>query len=195
MKGWFAVPGQAGDRTVEEQLRGLEPALKACKGKTVLDLGAAEGAISLEFAKAGAERVVAIEREVQFCEVARKLCAGHVVEVVNANLSEWIGAHPNPDQFDIVLALSIAHKLYDPGVLLSFACRSAKEVVVFRGPGKVNMFWDGWLRAKHAERGNEPVKRHVPTLMQEHGFVEGETLESGQGEKVQYWWRGEVGPR
>lgn len=189
MKGWFRVPGQEGDRSVQEQMRGLGPALLASKGKTVLDLGAAEGAIALEFAKAGAARVVAIEREVQFCAVARKLCEGYNVEVINAHLDPWIEEHPEPEQFDVVLALSVAHKLYDPAKLLSFAARSAKEMVAFRGPGKVNMYWDGWLTAKHADRGTDRIRRHVPTIMQEHGLVEGETLESGQGEQIQYWLR------
>lgn len=189
MKGWFKVPGQAGDRSVAEQMLGLEPALEACKGKTVLDLGCAEGAISLEFAKAGAARVVGIEREVQFSNVARKLCAGYPVEIINEHLNPWIESHPDPEQFDIVLCLSIAHKLYDPGVCLSFACRSAKEFVAFRGPGKTHMYWDGMLTAKHADTGKERISVHVPTVMQSHGFKEGSTLDSGQGERIQYWHR------
>jgi acetylglutamate kinase len=41
------------------------------------------------------------------------------------------------------------------------------------------MYWDGWLRAKFAERAGEPPgKCHVPTVMQENGFKEGDTLES-----------------
>jgi SAM-dependent methyltransferase len=169
---------------------GLEPALEACKGKTVLDLGCAEGAISLEFAKAGASRVVGIEREVQFSEVARQLCAGYPVEIINENLNPWIEAHPEPELFDIVLCLSIAHKVPDPAVCLSFACRSAKEFVAFRGPGKKEMFWDGWLTAKHAPEGQkERIRSHVPTVMQSHGFKEGATLDSGQGERIQYWHR------
>lgn len=184
VKGWFKVPGQVGDRTVEEQMLGLAAALSAAKDRTVLDLGAAEGAIALEFAKAGAERVVAIEREAQFCAVARTLCAGHKVEVVHANLGEWIVQHQEPERFDVVLALSIAHKLPEPKDLLSFACRSANELVVFRGPGKKDMFWDGWLKAKYGEG-----KCHVPTLMAEHGFVDEGIVDSARGERVQYWRR------
>jgi protein-L-isoaspartate O-methyltransferase len=189
VKGWFKVPGQDGDRSVKDQLRGLEPALKVAKGKTVLDLGAAECAISREFALAGAT-VVAIEREAQFCDVGRKLCEGLYVEVIQANLDVWIDEHPEqPQKFDIVLALSVAHKLFQPGKLLSFACRSAQEMVVFRGPGKQNLYWDGILKAKFAFSKEIHGQCHVPSLMAEHGFFEGDTLPSGQGERVQYWHR------
>jgi hypothetical protein len=185
LKGWFQVEGQRGDRSVAEQMRGLEPAIALAKGKTVLDLGAAECAIAREFALAGAS-VVAIEREAQFCEVGIKLCEGLSVEVIQAQLDIWIDEHPDPAQYDIVLALSIAHKLFQPGKLLSFACRSAKETVVFRGPGKQDMYWDGWLKAKFGTTEGRG-QCHVPTVMAEHGFVEGETLPSAQKERVQYW--------
>lgn len=184
-KGWFKIPGvQDGDRSADEQMLGLEPALKACAGKSVLDLGAAEGLISAAIARAGATRVRAVEMVPDHVTAARRVCKGLPVEVIQAELWGYIAAHSYPEQFDIVLALSIAHKLRDPGVLLAFAARSAKELVVFRGPGKKDMFWDGWLKAKFGDG-----KCHVPTVMQENGFVEGETLDSARGERVQYWHR------
>jgi len=182
-RGWFKVAGQDGDRSVKEQLLGLEPALAAAKGKTVLDLGCAEGAIAMEFAKAGAT-VTGIELLADHLAVARQICKGHPVTLIQAELKEWIETHPQPEQFDIVLALSIAHKLHEPGVLLSFAARSAKEMVVFRGPGKRGMYWDGVLKAKFGEGDC-----HVPTVFKSEGFTEGETLPSAQREQVQYWHR------
>lgn len=179
--GWFRVAGQSGDRTPEEQLKGLQPALAVCNGKRVLDLGCAEGAISREFAMSGAH-VFGLDMLEDHLAVARQICQGMTVKFVRSELAEWIRNHPEPEQFDIVLALSVAHKLHHPGMLITFAARSAREMVVFRGPGKVGMMWDGWLKAKH--RGN---KCHVPTIFAEHGFTEGETLPSGHGERVQYW--------
>lgn len=190
-KGWFKVDGQDGDRTPEEQLAGLELALgfvkaAAANGKkiSVLDLGCAEGAISREFALAGASEVVGIELLEDHIKVGQRICAGLPVKFVHAEMRHWIERNPKPEMFDVVLALGIAHKLHDPGSLMAFSARSAKCLVVFRGPGKKDMFWDGWLRAKFGDG-----KCHVPTLMGEHGFDEGITLDSSRGERVQHWWR------
>lgn len=180
--GWFRGFGQNGDRTPEEQLRGLGPALAAVKGKTVLDLGPAEGAISREFAAAGASRVFGVELLQDHVDVGRKICAGLPVEFVVHELKAWIDRHPDPEQFDIVLCLGIAHKIMDPGACIEFAAKSARELVVFRGPGKKGMFWDGTLMAKFGG-----AKCHVPTIFKKHGFVEGETLDSAHGERAQYW--------
>lgn len=186
-KGWFAIKGvQDGDRTLAEQMLGLSPALAACSGKTVLDLGSAEGLISREFAKAGAQSVLGIELLEDHVKVARRMCADFKqVRFVCQSLLPYIEQHPEPEQFDIVLMLSIAHKLHDPGSLVRFAARSARSMLVFRGPGKKDMYWDGWLNSKF---GNG--RCHVPTVMKGAGFTEGETLPSGRGERVQYWHRG-----
>lgn len=182
-KGWFKWDGvQDGDRTAEEQLRGLEAALAVCKGKTVLDLGCAEGFIAAAFAKAGASRVVGIELLADHVAVGRKVCAGLPVDLIVNELAAWIAGHPDPEQFDIVLALGIAHKILYPGTVIEFAAKSAKELVVFRGPGKKGMFWDGTLRAKFGG-----ATCHVPSIFKKHGFTEGETHDSAQGERAQYW--------
>lgn len=182
-KGWFKVRGQDGDRTPEEQMLGLERALAEAKGKTVLDLGCAEGAIAREFALAGAT-VLGVELLQDHINVGRKVCRGLAVKFVCASLEPYIDANPEHERFDIVLALSIAHKLKEPGKLLAFAARCANDLVVFRGPGKKDMFWDGWLKAKFGEG-----QCHVPTLMAEHGFVDEGIVDSARGERVQYWRR------
>lgn len=182
--GWFRLDGvQGGDRTVDEQMRGLQPALEACKDKSVLDLGCAEGLIAREFARAGAV-VVGIELLADHCAVARRVCKGLPVEIIQSELKAHIDSNPEPVKFDIVLALGIAHKLHDPGSCIAFAAKSAKELVVFRGPGKKGMYWDGTLKAKFGSG-----QCHVPTIFKEAGFREGETLDSAHGERAQYWWR------
>lgn len=186
-KGWFKIPGlQDGDRSAEEQLRGLSPALAECAGKTVLDLGAAEGLISAAFARAGALRVLAVELVPEHVAASRKVCKGLPVRMVQAELAHYITNNPEHEQFDIVLALGIAHKLHDPGICIAFAARVARDLVVFRGPGK-DKFWDGWLKAKFGDG-----KCHVPTLMAKHGFAEEQTLNSAHGERAQYWRRRKV---
>ena len=51
-KGWFVTDGRAGDRTLAQQLVGLDKI--NVQGATVLDVGCAEGLISIEMAKRGA---------------------------------------------------------------------------------------------------------------------------------------------
>jgi 16S rRNA G966 N2-methylase RsmD len=46
---------------LEEQLRGLEPMLSEVKGKTVLDIGCAEGLIAREVLERGAAKVIFID--------------------------------------------------------------------------------------------------------------------------------------
>ena len=170
---------------------GLAPALEHAKGKRVLDLGCAEGTIGREFALAGAAEVIGIELLADHIAVAKEACAAEIREgkmrFIVSELKTWIDAHPDPEQFDVVLALGIAHKLHQPGACLSFACRSARDLVVFRSPGKDGLYYDGTIKSKHVRDLSGTC--HVPTLMESNGFSEGETLPSARGERVQYWWR------
>ena len=183
-KGWLKVPGirPDGDRTLEEQMLGILPALLECAGKSVLDLGCAEGLIGAEFAKAGASRVVGIELLETHLQVARLACKDiKNISFICANLAEWIAHHEEPEQFDIVLALGIIHKLRDPAVPLEFAARSAKSLVLFRAPAHET---DGRIYSKHG--GTEC---NVPQVMKRCGFVEEKKIAGVRGEAVQYWRR------
>lgn len=147
LRRWFKLGGQPGDRSVEDQLRGLQPALAAAKGKTVLDLGCAEGAISLEFAKAGATHVRGLELHEGHLEVARQICAGYPCDFVRVDLNT--GDYPPPsDPVDIVLALAVIHKLEDPESALSWYADAARELVVLRLPA-----WADKASFRH-ERGH-----------------------------------------
>ena len=184
MKGWFRVPGirPDGDRTLAEQMMGLEPALAEVKGKTVLDLGCAEGMISREFALAGAVDVHGIELLQTHLDVARKVVKGVPrVRLTCAHLAEYIKANPAPGQYDIVLVLGIIHKLVDPAEPLAWAARAARDLLLFRAPAKAT---DGIVRSKHSQK---PV--NVPAVMAEHGFIEEKLIPGVRGEAVQYWRR------
>jgi 2-polyprenyl-3-methyl-5-hydroxy-6-metoxy-1,4-benzoquinol methylase len=123
-KGWFKLPGQDGDRSVKGQLVGLARALEACRGKTVLDLGCAEGAIALEFARAGATRILGVEVVAEHLEVARRLCAGYPCEFRHEDLNRTRLAEG--EQFDVVLALAIIHKLKHPAERLRYFAALAR---------------------------------------------------------------------
>lgn len=188
MKGWFRIPNirPDGDRTIAEQMLGLERALAECAGKDVLDLGCAEGAISAEFARAGARRVVGIELLETHLQVARKVCAGLPVEFMCAHLTDWMIAHQEPETFDTVLALGIIHKLNDPNVPLVWAAKSARDLLCFRAPSRRDKAGkDYTIRSKF----NRHAVCNVPATMREQGFVDEGTVAGVRGEGVQYWRR------
>lgn len=183
-KGWFKVAGirPNGDRTLEEQMKGLQPALDECKGKTVLDLGCAEGSISLEFAKAGAKSVVGIELLAAHLAVAKLQCRKFPqISFVWAHLGDYIKSRESFPQYDIVLALGIIHKLDDPAVPMRFAAQSSRDLLVFRAPARK---YDGLIKSKHTN-----IKCDVPKIMVSEGFVEEKLIEGVRGEACQYWRR------
>lgn len=182
-KGWFDIRGvRPGDRTLKEQMMGLAPALAECKGKTVLDLGCAEGLIGREFALAGATRVLGIELLQAHLNVAKKVCKDvPQVSFICAHLDDYAKTLETIPQYDIVLALGIIHKLHDPAVPLRFAAQSAKSLMLFRAPAKK---YDGLIKSKHTG-----VKVNVPQVMKAEGFVDEQLIPGVRGEAVQYWRR------
>jgi SAM-dependent methyltransferase len=185
-KGWFSIPGirERADRTIEEQTGGLARALAEAKGKTVLDLGCAEGAISLEFAKAGAYRVIGLEVLEPHLEVARKYCAGWPqVEFVNAHLAEWAEAHPEPDPFDMVLALGVIHKLSRMEPVLRWAAKSCTDLFCFRS----GAMGEGDYMVVNKRKSD---RLNLPEVMRSCGFRdEGRVMHGPKREIVHYWRR------
>lgn len=127
-KGWFSTPGRAGDRTLEQQLVGLDELLGSVRGRSVLDVGCAEGLIGMRLRAAGAARVHGVESVAEHIAVARRLAGGDAAvtfEQVDAN--DWTPS----EQFDVVLLLAILHKLRDPtAAALRFAAAVKEELVV-----------------------------------------------------------------
>lgn len=193
MKGWLKVPGirPEGDRTLEEQMLGLERALTECKGKRVLDLGCAEGLIGREFAKAGAEIVVGVESLQGHIDVALQACAEYVasgkMKFKVTYLQDWVATHPAPVQYDIVLALGIIHKMEDPAKIMEWTADAAKDLLCFRAPAWADSLPNGdyLIRSKHFPRNAV----NVPELMRSKGFVDEGTFHGVRGESVQYWRR------
>jgi predicted RNA methylase len=186
--GWFVIPGvQTGDRTADEQCAALKVAIDHCKGKTVLDLGCAEGLIGKAFAKAGARCVLGVDNLADHIKVAREQCNGLPMEFTVASLEAFINT-PLPDPFavgkyDIVLALGVSHKLQSPRNGIELAARYSKDLVLFRRGLRQT---DGVIRSKHFANS---VDQHE--LMRELGF-EMDHLAEGvppHNEAVEYWRR------
>lgn len=130
-QGWFHTPGRAGDRTLEQQLTGLDVLLEMVRDKTVLDVGCAEGLISLELVDHGAKFVHGVEIIQGHVDTGIWLSQGS--KQVQFEQGDANGFEPE-GRYDIVIMLALLHKLKDPyAACLKFA-RAAKESVVIRLP-------------------------------------------------------------
>jgi len=183
---WFKIKGQAkGDRTLEEQMTGLQPALAGTPGRSVLDLGCAEGLIGREFARAGAAAVHGVEMQERHLIIARELCAGLPMTFQCADLDEMAARDSAlPPRYDIVLALAVLHKLFAPENGARFCARASRSLVVVRLPANSEAN-RGILRSKH----NPAVSCDLTAVMTKNGFALERTLPGPRQEPVQYWRR------
>lgn len=132
-EGWFSTPGRPGDRTLEEQLKGLIPLCRAVEDKSVLDVGCAEGLISILMARHGAKFVRGIEIVPGHVKVAREQAAWLPYSSI-AFVEDDANTYLPTCQYDVVLMLAILHKLRDPVAACKRFADAAKELVVIRLP-------------------------------------------------------------
>jgi 2-polyprenyl-3-methyl-5-hydroxy-6-metoxy-1,4-benzoquinol methylase len=149
--GWFNISGvQEGRFDLERQMAGLDIIRRSCRGAAVLDLGCAEGAVSLELAKGGAKLVHGLELEADRLAVAEQLFAEQCPKVerqfIQCDLSSFdklfldSTADSQPQKpylrsrYDIVLCLAIAQKLPNPGRFLRLASTLSSEWLAVRLP-------------------------------------------------------------
>lgn len=184
-KGWFILEGQDGDRTLEEQMIGLEQALLDAKGGTVLDLGCAEALIAREFIRAGAKSVHGIDSVQDHITVAREVCLDLPVTFHTGDLSNIADyeAYHKPRQYDMVLALAIAHKLRNPKKFIQFVARSARRFAVIRLPWHAK---GSVVKDKHL-RNYETVD--IKYEMHAKGMTLTKVVDGPRGEKVHYYKR------
>lgn len=183
-KGWFRIPGvQEGERTLAQQMKGLTPALAAAPGRSVLDLGCAEGLIALEFARAGARSVRALDCNMELLATARVMQAGLAknqgrasVEFEAGNVADLVAA-PG-ERYDLVLALAIVHKMRRPAALLKYIAQVCGELAVLRLPkGSRGEFTTKWYG----------IACDVNRELAGHGLTLEQQLPGPDGELVQYW--------
>lgn len=183
LKGWFHRPGiQDGDRTLEEQIQGLAPMLAECRGRTVLDLGCAEGLISRACIEAGADRVYGYDVLERHIAAARSLgLDAHRARFLVRNLNDA----PDADDLacchsGIVLMLAVLHKLRDPERSLRAWSQFALRLLVIRLP----IGSTGVIRHKHGKGSVDSV-----ALLPELGFALERDEPGPRGERVHYWRR------
>lgn len=136
-KGWFEIPGvQTGDRTIAEQMIGLDIALAEAGGARVLDLGCAEGLITREFVRRGALRALGVEIVADNAIEASYQCGGLPIDIVTADVGDWLQFRAGwpGDDADITLALAILHKLKNPTAAARVIARRTSRLAVVRLP-------------------------------------------------------------
>lgn len=128
---WFALGNRPGHRTLEQQLTGLELMLERIPGKTVLDMGCAEGLIAFECHARGAARVHGVELRKSAIRYAKNR-AIHMRRIAFdiGNADAWRPVKP----YDVVLLLAILQKLNDPGRTFARMLVACRELCVLRLP-------------------------------------------------------------
>jgi 2-polyprenyl-3-methyl-5-hydroxy-6-metoxy-1,4-benzoquinol methylase len=130
---------------VEQRIRGLESVIARCEGKTVLDLGSAEGMIARCFLERGAALVHGFDRDAARVTTATALCK-HLpngrfwpgdVSVWSAFM-EGHAAHLR-ERYDVVLYLGLHHHLpkRHRRDTLAGAAGLASALLVVRTPERV----------------------------------------------------------
>jgi len=178
-RGWFDLPERPGDRTLEQQLRGLEPLFAEVKGKSILDIGCAEGLISLEAARLGARKVLGAEIVPGHIKIGNRLAA-------ERGFSDCTFIQADADQYrpqehyDIVLLLALLHKLQDPIFAASHFASICDDLCVMRlSPSGRDVIVD-------ARTNNRPFD--IGAVMEEAGFVV-ERKELGPFDEVVWYYR------
>lgn len=133
LKSWFDVGhARKADRTLKQQLKGLEELQAGIAGKTVLDIGCAEGLISMQLVDRGAASAHGIDMRPDFIEDAMRLRGDRPCTFETANANDW----EPPQRYDVVIMLALLHKLKNPTEACLRYAAAARETVVLRLPPK-----------------------------------------------------------
>lgn len=177
-KGWFTTAGRPGDRTLEQQMTGLEQLVAEVPGKTVLDVGCAEGLIGMELCRAGADAVIGLEIVPYHVNVGRDLVGDLPMTFILANLNNFDLSTLAPA--DIVIALSVLHKVKDPSRVCAALAVLAKDLCVIRLPPSGPVIVDA---------RSENVPHDIASVMEASGFTLEKVIEGPLSEWLGYYRR------
>ncbi|WP_245479707.1 class I SAM-dependent methyltransferase [Hansschlegelia zhihuaiae] len=136
--------GLFGKWPIDTRLDGLSGVLDACAGRSVLDLGAAEGVVARALCEKGAASVEGFELDPARVGRARRVCAGYDgARFACLDLGDLAAVDrafaATPQSFDVVLHLGLHHHL--PARtrmgLLERAAAKARKVLAFRTSRKL----------------------------------------------------------
>lgn len=176
-KGWFIIGDRDGDRTVDQQMVGLEKVVGEAAGKTVLDVGCAEGLISIALARAGAQ-CLGLEVVPSHVTMANELKGDLPCEfrVLDLNVADFEALQAA----DIVLMLAILHKLKEPARVCGALAERARDLVVIRLPPSGPVIVDA--RSKN-------VPQDIGAVMAAAGFKLEAVVETTMNEWLGYFRR------
>lgn len=176
MRPYHSIPelGIIGRRSARSRLRGIDFLESKVENKTVLDLGCAEGLISLQLACNGASLIHGIERNEDSIAIAERLFEkyreafsdGIEFHFLVSDFGNWANFTNScdllMDKYDVVLALGVWHNLKADDALniwkgLEPFC---SEWVAFRG----GIVRHAAVREQLQEDGFKLVKKVAPTL-------------------------------
>lgn len=154
MGNWFDTDTKKGKVTLEQQLTGLDLLKEIVPGKTVFDLGCAEGQIAAQVKSWGASKVHGADN--------RRDAVDHAVTLgVNAILADADRFQPGKN-YDVVLLLGILHKLKHPAETLRLMLAACNEICVIRLP------CCQWPILRDSRSGGKPVV--LQAVAAESGF-------------------------
>lgn len=187
-KTWFPVGRGPHERELRHQLQGLrhvidEVSTAARRGRplTVLDAACAEGLIGMELLKAGAASVHGVELVPDRVKDARRLAADLPAHYEVGNLETW---EPRASS-DVVLALSILHKLPAPLTVARRLGLACTRMLVIRLPPPAAGHEGGVIVDRRS--GNVPMDLR-PVLAELSLNLEEETT-GYLGEWIGFWRR------
>ena len=177
-RGWFALPDRPGDRTLDQQMRGLAPLFDEARGRRVLDIGCAEGLISLEMAAAGATHVDGVEIVPGHVAIANRMAEQRKLpcKFIQADANRY----DPQEQYRIVLLLAVLHKLQKPEIRARAYASLCTDLCVIR------LSPDGTEIINDARSQNVP--QDIGAVMRSLGFSV-ERSELGPFDEVTWYYR------
>lgn len=131
VKPWFHFEGRGGHRTLDQQMQGLSLLMRSVKNATVLDVGCAEGLITIEMAKCGATALHGVEIRHPAVEDANLSRGDLPITFEVGDLNAWAPQR----HYDVLVMLAILHKLKDPkAVLRRLLLCASPDLIVLRLP-------------------------------------------------------------
>lgn len=143
MGNWFDTDTKKGKASFDEQMIGLEGLRYMVAGRTVFDLGCAEGQIAEQILKWGAKSVHGVDNRHDAVSHALKLGVG--ATIADADTFQL------RNSYDIVLMLGVLHKLKDPDGAMGRMLDGCSRTAVIRLPGGM------WPILRDGRSGNKPI--------------------------------------